>query len=78
MSLQLNLSNDFCSAVETLVMKMGCQYIEAILIAAEKAGLEPEQAGALINRRIKEFVEMEAIDLHYLPGVEPTSARLPV
>ena len=56
----------FSLAVEQVVQECGCSHMEAVLDYCEKNSIEPDT--------LKEKIECNARDLHYLPKV----AQLPI
>jgi hypothetical protein len=59
--------NQFSCMIETMALRHGISYLEAILDHCEKTGLEVEVAGTLVNASLKAKLEEEAIKLKFLP-----------
>ena len=60
----------FSKEVEELVKEAQMPYMDAIIICADKKGLEMETAARLCNKNIKERLEIEAQELHFIPKPE--------
>ncbi len=57
---------DFCLFVEELHASNMQGMIDNVLAACEEFNIDPEMIEPLINRSIKEKLEMEFIDLNFL------------
>lgn len=71
---QLMTPKKFSLAVEEVVQECGCSHMEAVLDYCEKNNIEPDTVKPLITKSLKEKIECNARDLHYLPKV----AQLPI
>lgn len=71
---QLIDKKGFSRKVENLIKDKPMPYIDAIIYCAKYCGLEPETAGKLITKTIKEKLEFELQGLHVLEQ----SATLPI
>lgn len=65
---------EFSKLVEDFVTDRPMPYIDAIVMCAERYGLEVEVVGKLINKNIKDKIESEAISLNMIKA----SAKLPL
>ena len=65
---------EFSQVIERFVREKRCSYMDAIVLYAEDKGIEIESIALMINKNIKQKLEVEAQDLNYLPR----SARLPI
>lgn len=66
----------FVEHIENLVKDSGLNYIDAIVFYCETHNVEIETVPKLINRQIKEKLQLDATDLNFL--VSPSRARLPI
>ena len=57
----------FAKLIEKTVNELKIPYMEAILHVCEKNNIEPEDVKKFISPKIKHKVEVEAMDLKYLP-----------
>ena len=64
----------FSKLVEAVVRQDRLSHMEAILHLCEKYGIEPEDCKKYISNVIKDKLEAEAMNLHYMPK----SAELPI
>ena len=64
----------FSLLIEEFVKDKRCSYMDAIVLYCHENEIEVETAAKLINTKIKEQIEIEAIDLNYLPKVN----KLPI
>ena len=62
--------DQFSKEVEELVKETKMPYMDAIIVCAGKKGLEMEAAAKLCSKNIKERLEIEAQELHFLPKPE--------
>lgn len=74
MSEEILSKKTFSARIEDLVKESPMPYMDAILICSSSIGMEPEAAGRLINKNIKEKLEAEAQDLNMMQR----SAKLPL
>jgi hypothetical protein len=65
---------EFSQVIEKFVRDKKCSYMDAIVLYAEDKGIEIESIALMINKNIKQKLEVEAQDLNYLPK----TARLPI
>ena len=64
----------FSKLVEAVVRQDRLSHMEAILHLCEKYGIEPEDCKKYVSNVIKDKLEAEAMNLHYMPK----SAELPI
>ena len=64
----------FSMMIEKLVGENSLGYMDAICHHCKETGLEIEVAATLVNDTLKELIESEAAELHYLPK----SGKLPL
>mgnify|MGYP001264100802 CR=1 FL=1 len=57
----------FAKIIEQTVNELKIPYMEAIIHVCEKNNIEPEDVKKFISPKIKDKVEVEAMDLNYLP-----------
>ena len=64
----------FSKLVEAVVRQDRLSHMEAILYLCEKYGIEPQDCKKYVSNVIKDKLEAEAMNLHYIPK----SAELPI
>ena len=64
----------FSMRIEKLAKDSDTSYLDALLDYCEKNSVEPEQIKPLITKSLKEKLEVNARELHFLPKV----ATLPI
>lgn len=64
----------FSLLIEQFVKDKRCSYMDAIVLYCQENEIEIETAAKLVNTKIKEQIEIEAMDLNYLPKVN----KLPI
>lgn len=57
----------FSTLIEERALRTGVSHMETIVAYCEEVGLEIEMAKGLINKSLKDKIQLEAEDLHYLP-----------
>lgn len=60
-------ANEFSLHIEELVRDTSMSYMEAVLKYCEDNYLEPSDVSSLINKSLKDKIEMNFRDLNYLP-----------
>jgi hypothetical protein len=60
-------SNEFSLHIEQLVKEKRVNHMDAVLEYCKENYLEPEDVKSLINKSLKEKIEMNFRDLNYLP-----------
>lgn len=68
------MDKKFVEEIEKRVLATGEKYIDTICDYCKEQNIELEYIPRLINKAIKEKIQIEAIDLHYLPKI----AQLPI
>ena len=64
----------FSLQVEKVAFEKNITHMESVIICCETYGIDPEYAAKLITKGLKEKIELNAMELNYLPK----SAKLPV
>ena len=73
-SVEFMTKSKFSKLVEAVVRQDRLSHMEAILHLCEKYGIEPEDCKKYVSNVIKDKLEAEAMNLHYMPK----SAELPI
>jgi hypothetical protein len=60
-------ANEFSLHIEQMVRDSKMTYMDAVLHYCKENYLEPEDVSKLINRSLKDKIEMNFRDLNYLP-----------
>jgi hypothetical protein len=60
-------ANEFSLHIEQMVRDSKMTYMDAVLEYCKENYLEPEDVSKLINRSLKDKIEMNFRDLNYLP-----------
>lgn len=60
-------SNEFSLHIENIASSKKINYMEAVLEYCRENQVEPEDVAKLINRSLKDKIEMNFRDLNYLP-----------
>jgi hypothetical protein len=60
-------SNEFSLHIEQLVIEKRVNHMDSVLEYCKENYLEPEDVKSLINKSLKEKIEMNFRDLNYLP-----------
>ena len=60
-------SNEFSLHIEQIVQNKKINYMDAILDYCEENYLEPQDIAKLVNKSLKDKVEMNFRELNYLP-----------
>jgi len=60
-------SNEFSLHIESIVRDKRISYMEAVLDYCKENFLEPEDVSSLINKSLKDKIEMDFRALNYLP-----------
>jgi hypothetical protein len=58
---------DFAEEIENLVRRRQLNYIEAVLDYCERNDLAPEAIPSMLTTALKEKLQANAIELHFLP-----------
>jgi hypothetical protein len=62
-------ANTFSLNIEKIVKDNKMTYMDAIVWYSHEKDMEPEAAAALLNKNIRNKLEVEARDLNFLPKV---------
>ena len=57
----------FCLLIEEMVLTKNMSYIDACLEYCKEKEIEPNSLGRLVNKALKQKIQMEAEQLHFLP-----------
>jgi len=60
-------SNEFSLHIESIVREKKISYMDAVLDYCKENYLEPEDISKLINKSLKDKIEMNFRELNYLP-----------
>lgn len=60
-------ANEFSMHIEKISKDLNISYMDATLTYCEENLLEPEDISSLINKSLKDKIEVEFRDLNYLP-----------
>jgi len=60
-------ANEFSLHIEDLVKSKGMNYMDAVLEYCKENYLEPQDVASLINKSLKDKIEMDFRQLNYLP-----------
>jgi hypothetical protein len=60
-------ANEFSLHIEQMVLNSKMTYMDAVLEYCKENYLEPEDVSKLINKSLKDKIEMNFRDLNYLP-----------
>ena len=59
--------NKFALLIEDMVKNKRMSYMDAIVKYCSDNGIDPSNTKGLVNKTLKEKIELEARDLNYLP-----------
>lgn len=62
-------TSKFSLLIEAYVKEKRCTYMDAVVLYCEEHEMEIESAAKLLNTKIKGHLEVEAMDLNYIPKV---------
>ena len=62
-------ANTFSMQIEKIVKDNKMSYMDAIVWYSHEKNMEPEAAAALLNKNIRNKLEVEPRDLNFLPKV---------
>ena len=74
MAVKMNNSMRFMANIESIVQKTRMTYIDAVLHYCEENNVEPESLGRLVNKSLKQKIQVEAENLNFLKK----SSTLPI
>ena len=60
-------ANEFSLHIESVVREKRMSYMDAVLDYCKENFLEPEDVASLINKSLKDKIEMDFRELNYLP-----------
>ena len=60
-------SKSFIAEVESLVQTKRLSYMDAVLYVCEERDIEPQRIVRFIDKALKEKIQLDAEQLHYLP-----------
>ena len=60
-------TNEFALYIEELVVEKRISHMDAVLLYCEKNYIDPEDISKLINKNLKQKIELNAIESNYLP-----------
>lgn len=60
-------ANEFSLHIESIVRDKKSTYMDAVLLYCKENFLEPEDVASLINKSLKDKIEMDFRELNYLP-----------
>lgn len=60
-------ANEFSLHIEGLVRDKKVSYMDAVLLYCQENYVEPEDVASLINKSLKDKIEMDFRELNYLP-----------
>ena len=62
-------TSKFSLIIESYVREKRCTYMDAVVLYCEEHEMEIESAAKLLNTKIKGHLEVEAMDLNFIPKV---------
>ena len=62
-----NSANEFSLYIENIVREKKMSYMDAVLDYCKQNFLEPDDISSLINKSLKDKIEMDFRELNYLP-----------
>ena len=62
-----NTANEFSLYIEQVVREKKMNYMDAVLAYCKENHLEPDDVASLINKSLKDKIEMDFRELNYLP-----------
>jgi hypothetical protein len=74
MSVEHRSPRRFHKEIEDMAAKDGLSYIDACIEFCNQRSIEPDAIAKLINKQLKDKIEVEATALHFLPN----RGKLPV
>ena len=66
-SLNFLTPTKFSTIIEEMVQEKRLTYIDACLEHCSEKNIEPESLGRLVNKSLKQKIQVEAESLHFLP-----------
>jgi len=74
MAVEYRSPKKFALEIEQMVKNNDLSYMDAILEFCLQRSIEPETIAKLVNKQLKDKLEVEATALHFLPN----KAKLPI
>tara|TARA_S200002703_G_scaffold78452_2_gene67550 strand:+ start:97 stop:318 length:222 start_codon:yes stop_codon:yes gene_type:complete len=62
-------TSKFSIMIENFVKEKRCTYMDAVVLYCEENEMEIESAAKLLNTKIKGHLEVEAMELNFIPKV---------
>jgi hypothetical protein len=60
-------NNEFALYIENVVIERKMTHMDAVLLYCEQNFIDPEDISKLINKNLKQKIEMNMIEQNYLP-----------
>jgi hypothetical protein len=60
-------TNDFALYIESVVIEKRISHMDAVLLYCEKNFIDPEDISKLVNKNLKQKIELNMIENNYLP-----------
>jgi hypothetical protein len=60
-------NNEFALYIENLVIERKMTHMDAVLLYCQQNFIDPEDISKLINKNLKQKIEMNMIEQNYLP-----------
>jgi hypothetical protein len=60
-------NNEFALYIESVVIERKISHMDAVLLYCEQNFIDPEDISKLINKNLKQKIEMNMIEQNYLP-----------
>ena len=60
-------TNEFALYIEEIVLEKRISHMDAVLMYCEQNFIDPEDIAGLINKNLKQKIELNMIEANYLP-----------
>ena len=60
-------NNEFALFIEDLVVEKRISHMDAVLLYCEQNYIDPEDISKMVNKNLKQKIELNMIELNYLP-----------
>lgn len=60
-------TNEFALHIEEIVSQKRISHMDAVLLYCEQNFIDPEDISSMINKNLKQKIELNMIELNYLP-----------
>lgn len=60
-------TNEFALHIEEIVAEKRISHMDAVLLYCEQNFIDPEDISSMINKNLKQKIELNMIELNYLP-----------